>query len=139
MMQHIILIDPNRARLQPITDFNRRIQIRGMDCSGESIGGFIADADGVVEIGEAGDGADRAEDFVLHDFHGGRDVAEDGGLDEVAGAGGAAAFSAGFDGGAFGFAGGDVAEKGVRALAWCQCTSSVGFGEENKKKVKGCI
>ena len=112
MMQHIILIDPNRARLQPITAFNRGIEIRGVDCRGEPIGGFVADADGVGEVGEAGDGADGAEDFVLHDFHRGRDVAEDGGLDEVAGAGFAFAFAADFEFGAFGFAGRDVAEEG---------------------------
>lgn len=79
-----------------------------MHGGGEAIGRSVADADGVGLGGELGDGADGTEDFFLHDLHVFGDVAEDGGLDEVARF--AVAGAARFDGRAFFFAGVDVAK-----------------------------
>ena len=106
-MQHIILINPHGPRLQRTTNPQRRIQILGVHCGGEAVGGLVADADGVVFGLEFGNGADGAEDFFLHDLHVFADVGEDGGLDEVAFF--AVAFAADFDLGAVFFAGVDVA------------------------------
>jgi len=52
--------------------------------SGETIGGSVANLDGIFLGLELGDGANRAEDLLLHNLHVLSDVAEDGGLDEVA-------------------------------------------------------
>ena len=107
MVQHIVLIDPNRARPQRIADPDRGVDARGMDRGGETVGGDVTEADGLGFVFEFRNRADGAEDFFLHDFHVRGDVAEDGGLDEVAFF--AVAFAAGFDFGAFFFAGVDVA------------------------------
>lgn len=107
MMQHVILIDPDGARPQRVTDPDGGIEVRGMHRGGETVGGDVAQADGVGLVLELGNRADRAEDFFLHDLHVFGDVAEDGGLDEVAFF--AVALAAGFDFGAFFFAGVDVA------------------------------
>ncbi len=82
-----------------------------MDGSGETVGGLVAELDGLLLGGELGDGADGAEDLLLHDLHVGADVGEDGGLDEVALV--AVALAAGLDLGALLLAGLDVAHDAV--------------------------
>lgn len=109
MMQHIILIDPHRARLERIGNPNGGVQVFGVHGGGEAVGGHVAEADGVGFVFEFGNGADGAEDFFFHDLHVFAYVAEDGGLDEVALV--AVAFAADFDFGAFFFAGVDVSAK----------------------------
>ena len=108
MMQHVILIHPNRARLERTRNHNGRIQILGVHGSGEPISGAVAQPDGVVFGLEFRDRADGAEAFFLHDLHVFGDVGEDCRLDEVAFV--AVAFAAGFDLRAFFFAVFDVAK-----------------------------
>ena len=110
-MQHIILIHPHGPRLERIADPNRRIQIIRVHGGREAVGARVADADGVLFGLEFRDAAHGPEDLFLHDLHVFGDVAEDGGLDEVAFF--AVALAAGFDLGAFFFAGVDVAG------GWC--------------------
>ena len=113
-MQDIILIDPNRARPQRITDTDRGVEVGGVDRGGETVGGGIPHANGVGFVFELGDRADGAEDFFLHYLHVFADVAEDGGLDEVAFF--ADSLAADFDFRAFFFAAVDVAIIIVRLL-----------------------
>ena len=54
-----------------------------MDCGGETVGGGVSEADGVLFGLEFSDGADGAEDLFLHDLHVFADVGEDGWLNEV--------------------------------------------------------
>lgn len=61
--------------------------------------------------GELGDGADGAEDLLLHDLHVGADISEDGGLDEVALV--AVALTTSDNGGTLRLAGLDVAHDTV--------------------------
>ena len=106
-MQHIILIDPNGAGLQRITDPDSGIDTGSMHGGGETVSGDVAEADSVGLVFEFRNRADGTEDFFLHDFHLFRDVAEDGRLDEVADF--AVALAADFDFGTGFFAGVDIA------------------------------
>ena len=115
MMQHIILIDPDRTRAQRVADADRRVEVGGVDGGREAVGGGVADADGVGFGLELGDGADGAEDFFLHDLHVFRDAGEDGRFDEVALV--AVAAAADFDLGAFFFAVVDVAVGGEQVVS----------------------
>lgn len=54
-----------------------------MNGSSKAIGRLVAQLDNFLLILEFGDGADGAENFLLHDLHIGVDIAKDGGLDEV--------------------------------------------------------
>lgn len=69
-----------------------------MDSGGETVGGGVAETDGIFFGLEFGDRAHGAEDLFLHDLHVLADVGEDGGLDEVTLC--AVAFAADFDLGA---------------------------------------
>ena len=62
---------------------------------GKAVSSDVPETDGVGLVFEFRDAADGAEDLFAHDFHVFADVAEDGGLDEVAG--GAVAGAADFD------------------------------------------
>lgn len=83
-MEHVVLIDPDGPRPQRVRDANGGVQAARVHGRGETVGGGVAEADGVGLGLELGDGADGAEDLFLHDLHVLRDVGEDGGLDEVA-------------------------------------------------------
>jgi hypothetical protein len=50
----------------------------------KTVGGAVAEFDGVFLGLELGNGADGAKDLFLHDLHVVGDVTENGGLDEVA-------------------------------------------------------
>ena len=118
-MEHIILIHPHSARFQGVADADGGVEAGGVDGGGEAVGGRVAEADGVVFGFEFRDGADGAEDFFLHYFHVFGYVGEDGWLDEEALL--AVALAADFDGGAFFFAGVDVAANQlvfVRSKVW---------------------
>ena len=80
-----------------------------MDCRGEAVGGGVPKADGVLFGLEFSDGADGAEDLLLHDLHVFADVGEDGWLDEVTLV--AVTLAADFDLGTLLLAGVDVAGK----------------------------
>ena len=82
-----------------------------MDSSGETVGGLVAELDGLLLGGELGDGADGAENLLLHNLHVRLDVAEDGGLDEVALV--TVALTTNLDGGTFVLAGLDVVHDAV--------------------------
>ncbi len=84
VVQHVILINPDSTSFQSVADADGGVQAAGVDGRGETVGGPVADADGVFFRLEFGDGADRAKDFFLHDLHVLADAREDGGLDEVA-------------------------------------------------------
>lgn len=107
MMQHVILIDPHGTCLQRVRHSNRGVQIFSVNRGGKAVGGDVAETDGVGFVFKFRNGAHRAEDFFFHDFHVFAYVAENGGLDEVACV--PVTGAAGFDGGAFFFAGVDVA------------------------------
>lgn len=107
MMQHIILINPHSTRLQLATNFDRAIEIRRVDGGSETVGGGVAQTDGVLLGLEFGNGADGAENFFLHDLHVFAYAGEDCGLDEVAFF--AVALAADLDFGAFFFTVVDVA------------------------------
>ncbi len=106
MMQHVILIDPDRTSAQRIANADSGVQVGSVDGRGETVGGRVADADGVLFGFEFGNRADGAEDFFLHDLHVFADAGEDGGLDEVALL--SVTLAADFDLGAFFLAGVDV-------------------------------
>ena len=121
MVQHIILVHPDRTRPQRITDPDRGIQVAGVHGGGEAIRGGVAELDGFLLSGELADGADGAKDLLLHDLHLGGNVAEDCGLDEVAII--AVALAADLDFGAFLFAGVEVAVgTPLASLAAKTCT-----------------
>ena len=109
MMQHIILVNPHSARSQRIANPDSSIQIAGVDSAGETIGGCVAEADGISFGLEFRNGADGPEDLFLHDLHVFADATEDRRLNEVALF--AVALAADFDLGAFGAAGVDVAVR----------------------------
>jgi len=54
-----------------------------VDGGGKTVGGGVANLDGVFLGLELGDRADWAEDLLLHDLHVLADIAEDCGLNEV--------------------------------------------------------
>ena len=105
-MQHVILVHPDGASLQGVADSDGGVEAGRVNGGGETVGGGVAEADGVVFGLELGDGADGAEDFFLHYLHVFGDAGEDGRLDVVALF--AVAFAADFDFGALFLAGVNV-------------------------------
>ena len=83
-MQHVVLVDPYGASLQGVAYTDSGVQVLSVDSRGETIGGCVANSDGVFLGLELGDGADRAKDLILHDLHVFADVGEDGWLNEIA-------------------------------------------------------
>ena len=67
-----------------VSDTDGSVEVVGVEGGGETVGGVVGEVDDLVLGLELGDGADGAEDLLLHDLHVVRDAAEDGGLDEVA-------------------------------------------------------
>lgn len=55
-----------------------------MDSGGQTVRGVVAQGNDLLLVLELGDGADGAENLLLHDLHVGTNVREDGRLDEVA-------------------------------------------------------
>ena len=111
-MQHVVLINPDCAGLEGTGDADGGVEVFGVYGRREAVGRHVAEANRVGFVFEFGDGAHRAEDFFLHDFHVFAYVGEDCRLDEVAFF--AVAFAPDFDLGAFFFACIDVARV-------CQC------------------
>ena len=83
-MQHVVLVHPDGSGLERVADSDGRVEAGRMDGGGETVGGGVAEADGVVFGLEFGDGADGTKDFFLHYLHVFGDAGEDGRLDEVA-------------------------------------------------------
>lgn len=84
MVEHVVLVDPDGAGLQRVRDTDGCVQAAGVDGGRETVGGGVAETDGVLLGLELGNGADGAEDLFLHDLHVLGHVGEDGRLDEVA-------------------------------------------------------
>lgn len=82
--QHVVAVDPDGTSLQFIADPNGSVEVCGVDCGGKTIGGFVTGLDDFVFSLEFADGAHRAEDLFLHDFHVITDTGENCWLDEVA-------------------------------------------------------
>lgn len=83
-MQHVVLVDPDGAGAELVGDADGGVEVRRVDGGGEAVGRVVADADGVGFVGEFGNGAHGAEDFLLHNLHVFADAGEDGRFDEVA-------------------------------------------------------
>lgn len=120
-MQHVVLVDPDCAGLEGTGDADGGVEVFGVHGRREAVGCHVAEADRVGFIFEFGDGAHRAEDFFLHDFHVFAHVGEDGRLDEVAFF--AVAFAPDFDLGAFFFACIDIA----RVCQYLALVNNIGF------------
>ena len=84
VVQGIVGVDPNGTGLELVGDVDGGVEVGGVDGGGETIGGAVADLDGLLFRREFGDRADGAEDLFLHDLHVFADAGEDGRLDEVA-------------------------------------------------------
>lgn len=82
--EHVVLVDPDGAGAEVVADADGGVEIPSVHGGGETVCAVVAGLDDLVLGRELGDGADGAEDFLLHDLHVGGDVAEDGRLDEVA-------------------------------------------------------
>jgi len=117
VVQHVVLVDPDGSGAESVGNTDGGVEVGGVDGGSEAVVGVVADADGVGFVGELGDGADRAKDFLLHDFHVFGHVGEDGGLDEVTFV--AVALAADFDFGAFFLAVVNVAV--VTLVVWEVC------------------
>lgn len=83
-MQKVVAVDPDGTSFEGVADTNAGVEILGVNGSGETVGGLVAKLDDLLLGGELGDGADGAEDLLLHNLHVGANVGEDGGLDEEA-------------------------------------------------------
>ena len=83
-MQHVVLVHPDGASLQGVADSDGGVEAGRVDGGGETVGGGVAETDGVVFGLELGDGADGPEDLFLHNLHVFGDAGEDGRLDVVA-------------------------------------------------------
>lgn len=84
MVESVVCVDPDGPGLERIRNIDGRVEVCGVDSGSETVGGAVADPDGISLVFELGNGADGAEDFFLHDLHVFADVGENGGLDEVA-------------------------------------------------------
>ena len=82
-MKHVVLIDPDSTSTELVGDPDGGVEILGVDSRGKTVGGVVSFLDDLLLSVELGNGADRAEDFFLHDLHVLSDIGEDGGLNEV--------------------------------------------------------
>ncbi len=83
VVEHVVLVNPDGTSAEGIRDTDGGVQVAGVDSGGETVGGCVAEADGILFRLEFGDRADGAEDLFLHDLHVFADAGEDGGLDKV--------------------------------------------------------
>ena len=83
MVEHVVAVNPYSAGTEAAGDTNGSVQVGGVDSSRKAVGSVISILDDLIFCAELGNGADRAEDLLLHDLHVGPNIGEDGGLDEV--------------------------------------------------------
>ena len=83
VVDHVVLVDPDGTSLEGVGDLDGGVEVGGVDSGGKTVVGVVADLDDLLLGLELADGADRAEDLLLHNLHVVLDVGEDGGLDEV--------------------------------------------------------
>lgn len=84
VMEHVVLVDPDGAGFQSVGDTDRGVQVARVHSSGETVGGAVAETNGIFLVLELGNRADRPKNLLLHNLHIFGHVGEDGGLDEVA-------------------------------------------------------
>ncbi len=84
MVQHVVLVHPDRAGLERVRNSDGRVEVLGVHRRGEAIGRDVAEADRVGLVRELGDGAHGAEDFLFHDLHVLAHMGEYRRLDEIA-------------------------------------------------------
>ena len=84
VMKGVVGVDPHGAGLECVRDFDGGVEVGGVHGGRKAVGRGVADFDGLLLRLELGDGADWAEDLLLHDLHVLGHVGEDGWLDEVA-------------------------------------------------------
>lgn len=82
-MDHVVLVDPDRAGTDTIRHANGRVEVGGVDSRGKTVSGEVGRLENLLLRLELGNGADGAKDLLLHDLHVLRDIGEDGRLDEV--------------------------------------------------------
>jgi hypothetical protein len=80
----VVCVDPDGTSPECVGDLNGCVKVGGVDGSGETVCGAVANLDDFGLVLELGDCADGAKDLFLLDLHVLGDVGEDGGLDEVA-------------------------------------------------------
>lgn len=78
-----LTVDPDSTSLETLHDADATVEVIGVDSRGKTVSGLIAELDGLLLGGELGNGADGAENLLLHNLHVRLDVAEDGRLDKV--------------------------------------------------------
>lgn len=84
MVESVVGVDPHSSGLERVGDLDGGVEVGGVHGSSKTIVGVVADLDGVLLVLELGDGADGAENLLLHNLHVFSHVAEDGGLNEEA-------------------------------------------------------
>ena len=84
MVEHVVVVHPDGTSAKGVCNADSGVDVCGVDGCGETVGGVVADLDGILLGLELGDGADWTENFFLHDLHVLADTGEDRGLDEVA-------------------------------------------------------
>ena len=53
----VVAVDPDSAGAEGVGDFDGGVEVRGVDGSGKTVGGAVADADGILLCLELGDAA----------------------------------------------------------------------------------
>ena len=83
MVERVVGVDPDGTGAQGVGYTDGGVEVGGVHGGGETVGGAVANPDGLLLVLELGDRAHRAEDLLLHDLHVLADVREDGRFDEV--------------------------------------------------------
>ena len=83
VVQSVVGVDPDGTGAQGVGDLDGGVEVLGVHGGGETVGGRVADADGLLLGLEFGDGADGAKDLFLHNLHVLGHIGEDRRLDEV--------------------------------------------------------
>ena len=81
VIENVVSVDPDGTGAERAGDAVDGVDVLGKDTGGESVVGVVATLDDVGLVLEFGHGHDGAEDFLLENLGGIRDIGEDGGLD----------------------------------------------------------
>jgi len=82
-VEHVVVVDPDGTGLNASGGAESPSDVLRKDGCGETVHGVVCLRDDVVLILELADDDDRTEDLLLRDLGVGRNVGEDGRLDEV--------------------------------------------------------
>jgi hypothetical protein len=83
MVDHVVAVHPYGTSTEVVGDTNGSVQVGGVNSSRKAVGSVVGSLDDLFFCAELGNGADRAEDLLLHDLHVWLNIGEDGGLDEI--------------------------------------------------------